>query len=62
MAILCHMTAKLLTTLEVADKLGIAKSTVTKRVRQGKITPALVLPKALLFDPDHIETLARKES
>lgn len=60
MTILCHMTENLLTTKEVAARLGIAKSTVTKRVREGRITPVLRLPKATLFDAKQIEKLAKE--
>ncbi|MHC9615437.1 helix-turn-helix transcriptional regulator [Corynebacterium diphtheriae] len=54
------MTENLLTTKEVAARLGIAKSTVTKRVREGRITPVLRLPKATLFDAKQIEKLAKE--
>ncbi len=48
----------LLTTAEVAELLGVDRSTITRRVQLGRITPAARLKNgALLWHPDQLATL-----
>ena len=54
-------SSKLLTTTEVADRLGIARQTVAWRVAHGHMTPAQKLPGrngAYLFDAEQIDYVA----
>ena len=58
-----RMTEKLLTTADVARRLGISPVTVTWRVRAGHLTPEMKLPGvngAYLFNPASIDQLARE--
>lgn len=56
-------SSRLLTSTEVAERLGIARQTVAWRVARGQLTPAQKLPGrngAYLFDPEQIEALTEK--
>lgn len=57
------MTGKLLTTTEVAEKLGIDRRSVWYRVNTGTLKPAFKHPGtgAYLFDSADIEPLAAKQ-
>ena len=51
---------ELLTTSEVADKLGVDRSWVTRLVASGRLVPAMRLPGrtgALLFDPADVDAM-----
>lgn len=53
------MTGDLIGSAEAADILGLHKSTITRWVQAGKLTPALTGPGGIyLFTRDHIEQLA----
>lgn len=57
------MTDKLLTTAEVAERLGISPVTVTWRVRAGHLIPEMKLPGingAYLFAPGTIDQLTKE--
>ncbi|MGP4975834.1 helix-turn-helix transcriptional regulator [Brachybacterium tyrofermentans] len=54
-------SSKLLTSSEVAERLGISRQTVAWRVARGQLAPAQQLPGrsgAYLFDADQIAALA----
>ncbi|MFR9919930.1 helix-turn-helix domain-containing protein [Corynebacterium striatum] len=54
--------ANILTTAQVAERLGIAHSTVTHRVRTGKLVPLDRLAGGhYVFDREAIEAIARAE-
>lgn len=58
--IVCMYTTELLTSAEAADRLGISRMTVNRRVRSGDIPAAGRLPGrtgAWLFDPAVIDNL-----
>lgn len=48
---------KYIPTAEVCARLGIDKSTVSRWVASGKLTPALRSPAAMWFDPADIDRL-----
>lgn len=54
----------LLTTREVAERLGIAMCTVTWRVRTGRMTAVHQLPGSgsYLFDAKEIEEIAKRDT
>ena len=53
------MVPDLLTTAEVAERLGVDRSTLTRRVQLGRITPAGRLANGqLLWHPDQLADLA----
>lgn len=55
---------ELLTTSEVAEKLGVDRSWVTRLVSSGRLVPAMRLPGrtgALLFDPADIDAMLATE-
>lgn len=49
---------QLIGSAEAADLLGIHKSTLTRWVKAGRITPAETVAGIYLFNRDHIERLA----
>jgi excisionase family DNA binding protein len=52
------MVPDLLTTAEVAERLGVDRSTLTRRVQLGRITPAARLRNgAMLWHPDQLDEL-----
>ncbi|MDF2826881.1 MAG: hypothetical protein K0R01_164 [Mycobacterium sp.] len=54
-------TQHLIGTSEAATRLGVSRSTLTRRVEAGEITPTIVVPGyrgAFLFEPADIEALA----
>jgi excisionase family DNA binding protein len=60
-----HTTVRPITTTEVAELLGIARSTVRQRVDNGKLVPIGQLPGrngAYLFDAEQIEALAAERT
>lgn len=57
--------ADLIGSAEVAERLGLDRSTLNRHVRAGKLTPALKLPGetgAYLFDRAAIEALAADQA
>ncbi|MGP5715694.1 helix-turn-helix transcriptional regulator [Brachybacterium tyrofermentans] len=58
-------SSRLLTSGEVATRLGIARQTVTWRVARGQLTPAQKLPGArggYLFTAEHIDEVAAEQA
>lgn len=55
-------TSEFLTTTQVAEILGVARCTVSYRVRKGIMRPAFTLPGNgnFLFDPDEIRALSHE--
>ncbi|MCZ4324771.1 helix-turn-helix domain-containing protein [Brachybacterium paraconglomeratum] len=54
-------SSKLLTNVEVAERLGIARQTVSWRVARGQLEPVQKLPGrngAYLFDEEQVDRLA----
>jgi len=54
---------QLLTTSQVAERLGISRNTVLQRVSYGRLTPSAQLPGrtgAFLFDAEQIEAAAEQ--
>lgn len=57
------MPARLITTAQAAERLGIERSTLSRWVTAGRIAPAMQLPGAtgaMLFDPGAVARLAAK--
>jgi excisionase family DNA binding protein len=58
-------TADLLATIEVAKRLGLERSTLSRWVKEGRITPAMRLPGAtgaFLFHPSEVERVRLAEN
>lgn len=58
-------SSQLLTSTEVAERLGIARQTVAWRVARDQLTPVQKLPGrngAYLFDAEQIEALAAERT
>lgn len=56
-------TPNLLTSVQVAEILGIDRSTLSRRVAFGHLAPVMQLPGkrgAMLFDPKTVERYAKK--
>lgn len=54
--------AELLTSRQVAERLGTTVTTVNRWVQRGRLTPSLEVPGykgARLFDPDAVEALEK---
>lgn len=57
-------TADLLATVEVARRLGLERSTLSRWVKEGRIVPAMRLPGAtgaFLFHPSEVERVRLAE-
>jgi predicted site-specific integrase-resolvase len=55
-------TTDLIGTEDVAAIFGVDRSTVTRWVQSGKLTPALSTPGMYLFDRSVIEALAEEQA
>lgn len=58
-------TAELMPTVEVARSLGLERSTLSRWVKEGRITPAMRLPGrtgAFLFHPAEVERVRLAEN
>lgn len=57
--------AQMLTTSQVAARLGISRNTVLQRVTYGRLTPTTQLPGrtgAYLFDAEQVEAAAERDA
>lgn len=56
-----HMNQKMLTTMQVANRLNITRQGVLHRVKMGVLSPAMQLPGSgiYLFDGAEIDRLAK---
>ena len=60
---LCHMPSDLLSTRDIAERKGVAPTTVARWVNAGRLTPVLRLPGirgAMFFDPADVDALDAK--
>jgi predicted site-specific integrase-resolvase len=58
-------TPALLSTVETADRLQVDRSTLSRWVQLGRITPAMKLPGltgSYLFDPEEIDRVAAERA